>query len=167
MVSYSCFLNRGRAMIFASLCRSIPLSNTVPWCLDCSYCKISKYINLVCIYKDLNRDRHFEYLCHAGHYLYNCNVKYMSVLAKWKWENISIDWLENVWSQTAPILCLNVLYIHIGVTPQALDGQNIYNGCCTLHIDLSKLSTLTVKYNNDKSRWALYSGVTEEFVVCN
>ncbi|XP_064386761.1 polypyrimidine tract-binding protein 2-like [Halichondria panicea] len=34
----------------------------------------------------------------------------------------------------------------------ALDGQNIYNGCCTLHIDLSKLSSLTVKYNNEKSR---------------
>ncbi|XP_034048794.1 polypyrimidine tract-binding protein 3-like [Thalassophryne amazonica] len=33
-----------------------------------------------------------------------------------------------------------------------LDGQNIYNGCCTLRIDCSKLSTLNVKYNNDKSR---------------
>lgn len=35
---------------------------------------------------------------------------------------------------------------------QALDGQNVYNGCCTLRIDYSKLSTLNVKYNNDKSR---------------
>jgi hnRNP-L/PTB/hephaestus splicing factor len=34
----------------------------------------------------------------------------------------------------------------------ALDGQNIYNGCCTLHIDYSKLSTLTVKFNNEKTR---------------
>ncbi|KAK2818495.1 hypothetical protein Q5P01_024056 [Channa striata] len=34
----------------------------------------------------------------------------------------------------------------------ALDGQNIYNGCCTLRIDFSKLSALNVKYNNDKSR---------------
>lgn len=34
----------------------------------------------------------------------------------------------------------------------SLDGQNIYNGCCTLRIDYSKLSTLNVKYNNDKSR---------------
>lgn len=33
-----------------------------------------------------------------------------------------------------------------------LDGQNIYNGCCTLHLDYSKLTTLTVKYNNDKSK---------------
>ncbi|XP_068725838.1 polypyrimidine tract-binding protein 2-like [Montipora capricornis] len=33
-----------------------------------------------------------------------------------------------------------------------LDGQNIYNGCCTLHLDYSKLTTLTVKFNNDKSK---------------
>lgn len=35
---------------------------------------------------------------------------------------------------------------------QELDGQNIYNGCCTLRIDYSKLSNLTVKYNNEKTR---------------
>jgi hypothetical protein len=35
---------------------------------------------------------------------------------------------------------------------QALHGQNIYNACCTLHIDYSKLNTLNVKYNNEKSR---------------
>ncbi|MXQ79676.1 hypothetical protein E5288_WYG007067 [Bos mutus] len=34
----------------------------------------------------------------------------------------------------------------------ALDGQNIYNACCTLRIDFSKLVNLNVKYNNDKSR---------------
>uniref|UniRef100_A0A2K6V260 RRM domain-containing protein n=1 Tax=Saimiri boliviensis boliviensis TaxID=39432 RepID=A0A2K6V260_SAIBB len=34
----------------------------------------------------------------------------------------------------------------------SLDGQNIYNACCTLHIDFSKLTSLNVKYNNDKSR---------------
>jgi len=33
-----------------------------------------------------------------------------------------------------------------------LDGQHIYNGCCTLRIEYSKLSQLNVKYNNDKSR---------------
>ncbi|XP_046669807.1 polypyrimidine tract-binding protein 1 isoform X3 [Homalodisca vitripennis] len=42
------------------------------------------------------------------------------------------------------------------VTAQAaklsLDGQNIYNSCCTLRIEYSKLSSLNVKYNNDKSR---------------
>jgi len=34
----------------------------------------------------------------------------------------------------------------------AINGQNIYNGCCTLKIDYSKLNALNVKYNNDKSR---------------
>ncbi|KAJ8012297.1 hypothetical protein DPEC_G00067200 [Dallia pectoralis] len=34
----------------------------------------------------------------------------------------------------------------------SLDGQNIYNSCCTLRIDFSKLINLNVKYNNDKSR---------------
>ncbi|XP_068033270.1 polypyrimidine tract-binding protein 3 [Anomalospiza imberbis] len=33
-----------------------------------------------------------------------------------------------------------------------LDGHCIYTGCCTLRIDFSKLTNLTVKYNNDKSR---------------
>lgn len=35
---------------------------------------------------------------------------------------------------------------------KSLDGQNIYNSCCTLRIDFSKLVNLNVKYNNDKSR---------------
>uniref|UniRef100_A0AAX7UIW1 RRM domain-containing protein n=1 Tax=Astatotilapia calliptera TaxID=8154 RepID=A0AAX7UIW1_ASTCA len=34
----------------------------------------------------------------------------------------------------------------------SLDGQNIYNSCCTLRIDFSKLVNVNVKYNNDKSR---------------
>ncbi|XP_061594848.1 polypyrimidine tract-binding protein 1b isoform X3 [Cololabis saira] len=34
----------------------------------------------------------------------------------------------------------------------SLDGQNIYNGCCTLRISFSKLNSLNVKYNNEKSR---------------
>ncbi|XP_068012311.1 polypyrimidine tract-binding protein 1 isoform X5 [Melanerpes formicivorus] len=34
----------------------------------------------------------------------------------------------------------------------SLDGQNIYNASCTLRIDFSKLTSLNVKYNNDKSR---------------
>lgn len=33
-----------------------------------------------------------------------------------------------------------------------LSGQNIYNGCCTLRIEDSKLTNLNVKFNNDKSR---------------
>jgi hypothetical protein len=35
---------------------------------------------------------------------------------------------------------------------KSLNGQNIYTGCCTLQIDFSKLQSLNVKYNNDKSR---------------
>ncbi|XP_014479355.1 PREDICTED: polypyrimidine tract-binding protein 1 isoform X1 [Dinoponera quadriceps] len=35
---------------------------------------------------------------------------------------------------------------------KSLDGQNIYNSCCTLRIDYSKMQNLNVKYNNDKSR---------------
>lgn len=38
------------------------------------------------------------------------------------------------------------------VLSQCLDGQNIYNACCTLRISFSKLTNLNVKYNNDKSR---------------
>ncbi|XP_017346637.1 polypyrimidine tract-binding protein 1a [Ictalurus punctatus] len=34
----------------------------------------------------------------------------------------------------------------------SLDGQNIYNACCTLRISFSRLTSLNVKYNNDKSR---------------
>ncbi|NXO08634.1 PTBP3 protein, partial [Oriolus oriolus] len=34
----------------------------------------------------------------------------------------------------------------------SLDGHSIYTGCCTLRIHFSKLTNLTVKYNNDKSR---------------
>uniref|UniRef100_A0A673AQC5 Polypyrimidine tract-binding protein 3-like n=1 Tax=Sphaeramia orbicularis TaxID=375764 RepID=A0A673AQC5_9TELE len=42
--------------------------------------------------------------------------------------------------------------VHAQHAKAALDGQNIYNNCCTLRIDFSKLSALNVKYNNDKSR---------------
>ena len=35
---------------------------------------------------------------------------------------------------------------------QALDGQNIYSGCCTLRIEFSRLESLNVKFNNEKSR---------------
>lgn len=34
----------------------------------------------------------------------------------------------------------------------SLDGQNIYHACCTLRIDFSKMSSLNVKFNNEKSR---------------
>lgn len=38
------------------------------------------------------------------------------------------------------------------IIQQSLDGQNIYNACCTLRVSFSKLTSLNVKYNNDKSR---------------
>ncbi|NWH94445.1 PTBP3 protein, partial [Aegithalos caudatus] len=34
----------------------------------------------------------------------------------------------------------------------SLDGQSIYTGCCTLRVNFSKLTNLTVKYNNDRTR---------------
>ena len=51
---------------------------------------------------------------------------------------------------------LNLLVVHYCFWPfgwhwQSLNGQNIYNGCCTLRIDFSKLPALNVKFNNDKS----------------
>ncbi|XP_032874069.1 polypyrimidine tract-binding protein 3 isoform X2 [Amblyraja radiata] len=42
--------------------------------------------------------------------------------------------------------------MHAHHAKMALDGQNIYNACCTLRIEFSKLTSLNVKYNNDKSR---------------
>nr|XP_033781959.1 polypyrimidine tract-binding protein 3 isoform X2 [Geotrypetes seraphini]XP_033781966.1 polypyrimidine tract-binding protein 3 isoform X2 [Geotrypetes seraphini]XP_033781975.1 polypyrimidine tract-binding protein 3 isoform X2 [Geotrypetes seraphini]XP_033781984.1 polypyrimidine tract-binding protein 3 isoform X2 [Geotrypetes seraphini] len=42
--------------------------------------------------------------------------------------------------------------IHAYHAKMVLDGQNIYNACCTLRIEFSKLTSLNVKYNNDKSR---------------
>ncbi|KAM6414926.1 polypyrimidine tract-binding protein 2 isoform 5-T5 [Rhynochetos jubatus] len=51
------------------------------------------------------------------------------------------------------IIIDNMYYpVTLDVLHQALDGQNIYNACCTLRIDFSKLVNLNVKYNNDKSR---------------
>ncbi|XP_058269923.1 polypyrimidine tract-binding protein 2b isoform X2 [Hemibagrus wyckioides] len=51
------------------------------------------------------------------------------------------------------IIIDNMFYpVTLDVLQQSLDGQNIYNSCCTLRIDFSKLVNLNVKYNNDKSR---------------
>ena len=48
-------------------------------------------------------------------------------------------------------VCMYVCMLFVFL--QSLDGQNIYNGCCTLRIDFSKLSNLTVKFNNEKTRY--------------
>ncbi len=45
-----------------------------------------------------------------------------------------------------------ILFGFFFLSLKSLNGQNIYNGCCTLQIDFSKLHSLNVKYNNDKSR---------------
>ncbi|KRZ13465.1 Polypyrimidine tract-binding protein 1, partial [Trichinella zimbabwensis] len=34
----------------------------------------------------------------------------------------------------------------------ALDGRALINGCCTMRIEFSKMTTLNVRYNNEKSR---------------
>ena len=33
---------------------------------------------------------------------------------------------------------------------QVLHGKNIYNGCCQLQIEFSKLTELNIKYNNER-----------------
>ncbi|XP_032745953.1 polypyrimidine tract-binding protein 1-like isoform X1 [Rattus rattus] len=46
-------------------------------------------------------------------------------------------------------------YAHVMSAERAklfLDGQNIYDACCTLRISFSGLTNLMVKYNNDRSR---------------
>ena len=58
---------------------------------------------------------------------------------------------------TVQVLHCNSISFHF---PQTLDGQNIYNSCCTLHLEYSKLTTLTVKFNNDKSKWVYILYVT-------
>lgn len=35
---------------------------------------------------------------------------------------------------------------------QDLDGKSVFPNCCVLRIDFSKMLTVNVKYNNDKSR---------------
>lgn len=49
-------------------------------------------------------------------------------------------------------MCFSFIIFNFNIILKALDGQNIYNGCCTLRIDYSKMTSLNVKYNNDKSR---------------
>ena len=35
---------------------------------------------------------------------------------------------------------------------QGLNGQNMYSGCNLLRVDFSKLTELSVRFNNDKTR---------------
>lgn len=79
---------------------------------------------------------------------------------------VTLDVLQQIFSKFGTVLKVitftknnqfqALLQFADGLTAQhaklALDGQNIYNGCCTLRISFSKLTSLNVKYNNDKSR---------------
>ncbi|KAM6921672.1 polypyrimidine tract-binding protein 1-like [Xenentodon cancila] len=80
--------------------------------------------------------------------------------------HVSLDALCQIFSKFGTVLRIIVftknsqfqalLQYADGASAQAaklsLDGQNIYNGCCTLRISFSKLNSLNVKYNNEKSR---------------
>ncbi|XP_022657533.1 polypyrimidine tract-binding protein 3-like isoform X2 [Varroa destructor] len=79
---------------------------------------------------------------------------------------VSLELLHNIFSRIGKVL--KIVTFNKNNTFQALvqfsdamaaqaakmtlDGQHIYNGCCTLRIEYSKLQQLNVKYNNDKSR---------------
>lgn len=79
---------------------------------------------------------------------------------------VGLDVLEQLFSRFGDILKIItfnknniyqalIQYADIPSTTKArdaLDGQNIYNGCNTLKIDYSRMANLQVKYNNDKSR---------------
>ncbi|KAG9350787.1 hypothetical protein JZ751_024676 [Albula glossodonta] len=79
---------------------------------------------------------------------------------------VTLDVLHQIFSKFGTVLKIitftknnqfqALLQFADGLTAQhaklALDGQNIYNACCTLRINFSKLTSLNVKYNNDKSR---------------
>ncbi|XP_061093900.1 polypyrimidine tract-binding protein 1b isoform X3 [Conger conger] len=79
---------------------------------------------------------------------------------------VTLDVLHQIFSKFGTVLKIitfrknnqfqALLQYSDGLTAQhaklSLDGQNIYNACCTLHINFSKLTSLNVKYNNDKSR---------------
>lgn len=76
------------------------------------------------------------------------------VLSKPKWWVLDLFMAKcALSSQVCTMLCKVFKNVSNScILSQALDGQNIYNACCTLRIDYSKLVNLNVKYNNDKSR---------------
>jgi hnRNP-L/PTB/hephaestus splicing factor len=79
---------------------------------------------------------------------------------------VTLDVLQQIFSKFGPVLkCITFnkndkfqVLIQMFTSQaaqnarQALNNQNIYNGCCTLQIEFSKLITLEVRFNNDKSR---------------
>ncbi|XP_067928529.1 polypyrimidine tract-binding protein 2-like isoform X3 [Watersipora subatra] len=79
---------------------------------------------------------------------------------------VSIDVLKQIFSRYGQVLKIIIFnknnqfqalvqysdQISAHTAKVSLDGQNIYNNCCTLRIDFSKLGSLNIKYNNEKSR---------------
>lgn len=79
---------------------------------------------------------------------------------------VTLDVLQQIFSKFGPVLKIItftknekfqvLIQMKDGNAAQnarmSLNNQNIYNGCCTLQIDFSKLTTLEVRFNNDKSR---------------
>lgn len=79
---------------------------------------------------------------------------------------VTLDVLQQIFSKFGPVLKIItftkndkfqvLIQLKDEVSSQNarmnLNNQNIYNGCCTLQIDFSKLTTLEVRFNNDKSR---------------
>uniref|UniRef100_A0A8C6WUH2 RRM domain-containing protein n=1 Tax=Neogobius melanostomus TaxID=47308 RepID=A0A8C6WUH2_9GOBI len=79
--------------------------------------------------------------------------------------SVTMDTLYQVFSKFGTVLRIIVftknsqfqalLQYADGQSAQAaklLDGQNLYNGCCTLRISFSKLTALDIKFNNERSR---------------
>lgn len=80
--------------------------------------------------------------------------------------SVSLDTIYQIFNRYGPVLKIitftkndkfqALIQMKDAASAQAakntLHGQNIYSSCCTLHIDYSKLNTLNVKYNNEKSR---------------
>ncbi|CAB1317658.1 unnamed protein product [Coregonus sp. 'balchen'] len=71
---------------------------------------------------------------------------------------VTLDVLQQIFSKFGTVMKIitftknNQFQALLQFSEPSLDGQNIYNSCCTLRIDFSKLVNLNVKYNNDKSR---------------
>lgn len=79
---------------------------------------------------------------------------------------VTLDVLQQIFSRVGKVLkivtftkngafqaLIQYAYVlHAQSAKLQLDGQHVYNSCCTLRIEYSKLTNLNVKYNNDKSR---------------
>uniref|UniRef100_A0A8C6CEE3 RRM domain-containing protein n=1 Tax=Moschus moschiferus TaxID=68415 RepID=A0A8C6CEE3_MOSMO len=78
----------------------------------------------------------------------------LSIIVENLFYPVTLDVLHQIFSKFGTVLKIITFTKnnHAQHAKLSLDGQNIYNACCTLCIDFSKLTSLNVKYNNDKSR---------------